>query len=68
MKRVTKKEIKQAKDEQRWWAEVTRIVPQWQLMGWTFKTGATFITSEHTTLELTGEQRNQVVEAFARPR
>lgn len=52
--------------EKEYWQKIDALIPGWQLMGWTMRNSATFITHKHWTIILTGQQRDDIVSAIER--
>jgi hypothetical protein len=60
-KQANKEELKTALDERKYWKILENFLP-WKLSGWSGKYFASFTTSSGT-LELTGSQRNEILNA-----
>lgn len=68
---MNKREEKELLADKEYWMEVTKVIPGWELFGWTYRDKATFITKNHyqpatahDTLYLTGLQRDELLESF----
>jgi hypothetical protein len=68
--RYTAKERAAAIADKAWWEELATAVG-WDLYGWTYRTGATFLTRKQYEyaqnpgmIEVTGAQRDQILEAI----
>ena len=64
MKRLTKKKVKQVRDDNAYWHKVQEFIPDWRVVGWTFRSSAIFDTGNSVTLELTGSQYEQLMTAL----
>ena len=53
-----------------YWSELATLLPTWRLMGFTYRTKATYVTPGHygdyhtDTINLTGKQRDELVAAL----
>ena len=57
----------------RWWQVLETYIPQWRIYGWTYRQSASIETNYDpegarygSSLQLTGKQRDQIVEALFR--
>jgi hypothetical protein len=48
-----------------YWQELAELVG-WEVMGWSFKNTASYVTGENQTLQMTGRQRDDLVAAITR--
>jgi len=62
-----KKLVKRVEEERKWWSDLTEYLP-WELHSWTNKSTATFTTKGRGLLQLTGDQKVQIIEAIRKGR
>lgn len=67
MSEMSKRELRMITEERDYWKKLADLVG-WQLMGWTYKRGATYITPNiyggQDTINMTGFQRDDLVKAI----
>ena len=64
------RELKQVKEDQAYWNTLAALIPGWELMGFTNRDRATYVTPGHwnkdytDSIQMTGTQRDMLVQAI----
>lgn len=66
MSRYSKAEVAQIEADLAYWQEIERIIPNWHVYGWTRRRSVSIETGDGSSIQLTGKQRDDIVEAFKR--
>lgn len=57
-------EIKQLREDYKWWNRLTDVIEDWRLLGFTYRNSATFIDSSGNSVNLTGQQKEDIIKAL----
>lgn len=61
---LSKEEVEKIESDLAYWAELERAIPTWRVFGFSYRMNASIDTGSFTVLQLTGSQRDDILNAI----